>query len=117
MPLLPRERYGGQAGLHRKKAVENGSHLQTAFENPTGLGRVFPRPDAHPGKAMPETASGRRLAQRATPCLRGLPTRPAQMLGVFAEFERGIILERVNAGLARPREKGVTLGRPRAASD
>jgi DNA invertase Pin-like site-specific DNA recombinase len=36
-----------------------------------------------------------------------------QMLGVFAEFERGIIRERVNAGLARAREKGVVLGRPR----
>jgi DNA invertase Pin-like site-specific DNA recombinase len=36
-----------------------------------------------------------------------------QILGVFAEFERGIIKERVNAGLARAREKGVTLGRPR----
>jgi DNA invertase Pin-like site-specific DNA recombinase len=36
-----------------------------------------------------------------------------QMLGVFAEFERGIIRERVNAGLARAREKGTTLGRPR----
>jgi DNA invertase Pin-like site-specific DNA recombinase len=36
-----------------------------------------------------------------------------QMLGVFAEFERGIIKERVNAGLARARENGVTLGRPR----
>jgi DNA invertase Pin-like site-specific DNA recombinase len=35
-----------------------------------------------------------------------------QMLGVFAEFERGIIRERVNAGLARAREKGTTLGRP-----
>jgi DNA invertase Pin-like site-specific DNA recombinase len=33
------------------------------------------------------------------------------MLGVFAEFERGIIRERVNAGLARAREKGVKLGR------
>src|SRR6195256_5133117 len=29
-----------------------------------------------------------------------------QMLGVFAEFERGIIRERVNAGLARARAKG-----------
>src|SRR3984893_10922183 len=36
-----------------------------------------------------------------------------QMLGVFAEFERGITLTRVNAGLARAREKGVMLGRPR----
>jgi len=36
-----------------------------------------------------------------------------QMLGVFAEFERGIIRDRVNAGLARAREKGVVLCRPR----
>ena len=34
-----------------------------------------------------------------------------QMLGVFAEFERGIIRERVNAGLARAKANGVTLGR------
>ena len=33
-----------------------------------------------------------------------------QMLGVFAEFERGIIRERVNAGLARARAKGTKLG-------
>jgi len=35
--------------------------------------------------------------------------------GVFAEFERGIIRERVNAGLARAREKGTILGRPPTA--
>ncbi len=34
-----------------------------------------------------------------------------QMLGVFAEFERGMIRERVNAGLARARAKGTKLGR------
>jgi DNA invertase Pin-like site-specific DNA recombinase len=34
-----------------------------------------------------------------------------QMCGVFAEFERGMIRERVNAGLARARERGVKLGR------
>src|SRR6195256_2369795 len=34
-----------------------------------------------------------------------------QMLGVFAEFERGIIRERVNAGLARAKAKGRVLGR------
>jgi DNA invertase Pin-like site-specific DNA recombinase len=33
-----------------------------------------------------------------------------QMLGVFAEFERGIIRERVNAGLARARANGTKLG-------
>jgi len=37
-----------------------------------------------------------------------------QMLGVFAEFERGI--ERVNAGLARARAKGTKLGRRPVAS-
>src|SRR6195256_5159194 len=36
-----------------------------------------------------------------------------QMLGVFAEFERGIIRERVNAGLARARQNGTKLGRRR----
>ena len=34
-----------------------------------------------------------------------------QMCGVFAEFERAMIRERVNAGLARARAKGVPLGR------
>ena len=35
-----------------------------------------------------------------------------QMLGVFAEFERAIIRERVNAGLAPARARGKRLGRP-----
>src|SRR5216683_981670 len=36
-----------------------------------------------------------------------------QMLGVFAEFERAMIAERVRAGLARARSEGKRLGRPR----
>ena len=40
-----------------------------------------------------------------------------QMMGVFAEFEREMIRERINAGLARTRAKGTKLGRrPVAAS-
>lgn len=35
-----------------------------------------------------------------------------QMLGVFAEFERAMIRDRVNAGLARAKANGVVLGRP-----
>jgi len=35
-----------------------------------------------------------------------------QMCGVFAEFERGILSERVKAGLNRAREEGKILGRP-----
>ena len=36
-----------------------------------------------------------------------------QMLGVFAEFERAIIVERVRAGIARAEAEGKHLGRPR----
>ena len=35
-----------------------------------------------------------------------------QMCGVFAEFERGIIRQRVKAGLQRAKDNGVRLGRP-----
>ncbi len=35
-----------------------------------------------------------------------------QMLGVFAEFERAIIVERIKAGMARAREQGKRLSRP-----
>ena len=34
-----------------------------------------------------------------------------QMMGVFAEFERAMIVERVKAGLARARREGKQLGR------
>lgn len=36
-----------------------------------------------------------------------------QLLGAFAEFERGLVQERVVAGVERARARGVTLGRPR----
>jgi DNA invertase Pin-like site-specific DNA recombinase len=36
-----------------------------------------------------------------------------QMLGVFAEFERAIIVERVRAGIARAKAEGTHCGRPR----
>jgi DNA invertase Pin-like site-specific DNA recombinase len=38
-----------------------------------------------------------------------------QMLGVFAEFERAMIVERVKAGLRRAEAQGKKLGRPRVA--
>jgi DNA invertase Pin-like site-specific DNA recombinase len=40
-----------------------------------------------------------------------------QMMGVFAEFERAMIQERVRAGLKRAKDEGKRLGRPRIASD
>jgi DNA invertase Pin-like site-specific DNA recombinase len=39
-----------------------------------------------------------------------------QMMGVFAEFERAMIAERVRAGLARARGEGKRLGRPPIAA-
>ena len=40
-----------------------------------------------------------------------------QMMGVFAEFERSMIHERVMAGLARARAEGMRLGRPATVAD
>jgi DNA invertase Pin-like site-specific DNA recombinase len=39
-----------------------------------------------------------------------------QMLGVFAQFERAIIVERVRAGLKRAKAQGKVLGRPRVSA-
>jgi DNA invertase Pin-like site-specific DNA recombinase len=40
-----------------------------------------------------------------------------QMMGVFAEFERAMIRERVMAGLARAKAEGIKLGRPATVAD
>lgn len=40
-----------------------------------------------------------------------------QMMGVFSEFERAMIVERVRAGLKRAKAEGKTLGRPRIDGD
>lgn len=39
-----------------------------------------------------------------------------QMMGVFAEFERAMIRDRVNSGLARAKAEGKVLGRPKVAA-
>ncbi|MEK6804651.1 MAG: recombinase family protein [Nitrospirota bacterium] len=39
-----------------------------------------------------------------------------QLLGVFAEFERSMIVERVKAGLKRAKAEGKVLGRPRVST-
>ena len=49
------------------------------------------------GRALTQRRSGRAMYQ---------------MMGVFAEFERAIIRERVMSGLARAKAEGITLGRP-----
>ena len=39
------------------------------------------------------------------------------MLAVFAQFERDILIERVNAGIARARAAGKHCGRPKGSRD
>jgi DNA invertase Pin-like site-specific DNA recombinase len=39
----------------------------------------------------------------------------AGMLGIFAEFERDVLRERVKAGMAHARAKGIRMGRPATA--
>jgi DNA invertase Pin-like site-specific DNA recombinase len=39
------------------------------------------------------------------------------MMGVFAEFERAMIAERVRAGLRRAKDEGKRLGRPRIPAE
>ena len=39
------------------------------------------------------------------------------MMGVFAEFERSMISERVKSGLARAKSNGKTLGRPKVSDE
>jgi len=50
----------------------------------------------------------RQAVDTTTPAGRAL----FQMLGVFAEFERPIITERIHAGIARARAKGTKSGKP-----
>jgi DNA invertase Pin-like site-specific DNA recombinase len=40
-----------------------------------------------------------------------------EMLGVFSEFERAILRERVTAGLVRAKAQGKVLGRPKVSAD
>ena len=40
-----------------------------------------------------------------------------QVTGAFAEFERSMIRQRINAGLKRAVEAGKTLGRPRISEE
>lgn len=40
-----------------------------------------------------------------------------QVLGVFSEFERAIICERVKAGMARAKAQGTALGRPKVGAE
>jgi hypothetical protein len=69
------------------------------------------------GKSRSEGQTGRDLSarfdNRAATKISCLVGQCFQMMGVFAEFERAMIRERVLAGLARAKEQGISLGRRR----
>jgi DNA invertase Pin-like site-specific DNA recombinase len=50
-----------------------------------------------------------------------LPSRVAQSVGVFAEFERAMIVQRVRAGIAKARAQGTrsgkAIGRPKVPAE
>ena len=67
--------------------------------------------------ALCKDASRRQFDLIAAWSVDRLTTTPAgkalfQMMGVFAEFERAMIRERVKSGLERAKAQGKTLGRP-----
>lgn len=72
------------------------SHLLRIVEQVDGYGASF--------KSLTEPIDTGSLAGRMT----------LQLLGVFAEFERGLIRERSIAGQAAARRRGARIGRPRA---
>jgi DNA invertase Pin-like site-specific DNA recombinase len=104
----------GQRGSPRARRYAQGCELQGIRHGGYVVGRSA-RPVAYRPAVDPAKPTGQ--GHRSFPDQQGLDTSTtagkAKMLGVFAEFERGIIRERVNAGLARAKAKGVTLGRPR----
>jgi len=68
---------------------------------------------------LPNTGRDRRLIERALDTTTPSGRAMSQMCGVFAEFERAMIRERINAGLAHARARGLNkkgeplrLGRP-----
>jgi len=75
-------------------------------------GEVFmPTHSFYPVLANKRSYLHQQAVDTSTPAGRAL----FQMLGVFAEFERAMIVERVKAGLRRAAAQGKKLGRPRVA--
>ena len=82
-----------------------------AMENSRYWARLLAACTGRPTRCAPWAldAAFRRAGPATTPGGKAM----FQMMGVFAEFERAIIVERVKAGLARARADGKRLGRPR----
>ncbi len=86
---------------------------------PAGLGHVSGTQMGNPGQELVGFLS--ELRERSVDLYlhqQGLDTSTPsgramyQMLGVFAEFERAIIIERIKAGMARAKAQGKQLSRP-----
>ena len=113
--LVPRHRRAGEA------EVDGAEHRATNAgpKVPLRVRHCIPLLCRTCGATL-SAAAARARSQAKKKSIRPLPerpagaaTRPVPPLGVFAEFERAIIVERVKAGIARARTEGKHLGRPR----
>jgi hypothetical protein len=91
----------GGSSLLTARACKSDVHALLLGRNDA---RHPPRPTGKGRRSVPSSARSRYFNHRR---------QGDVSLGVFAEFERGIIRERVNAGLARARANGTKLGRRR----
>jgi hypothetical protein len=99
------------------KRHEHGSTSRNASQSNALQPRMADAPRIVSESRRGTRVQGARHAHRLIPASAG-PAGKAmfQMMGVFAEFERAMIQERVRAGLKRAVSEGQTLGRfsPRA---
>src|SRR3954470_8190093 len=98
-----------------KDAVRRGFDLLAAW-SVDRLGRSLPDL-VNALKELHEAGVGLFLHQQGLGTTTASGRALSGMRGVFAEYERAMIRERVNAGLARARAGGKRLGRPRVGAD
>jgi hypothetical protein len=101
----------------RRDDGRNGGHASAGFVNCLASPSIAPCRSATSCCTRPRPRSSRRVgtARRAQFCIVAGDITRERAFGrrsVFAEFERAMIRERVNAGLAQARGQGKRLGRP-----
>jgi hypothetical protein len=107
--------------LRRRCATHEAGHAVAALAYAIPISIANDMPHLHRGRYRAEANALPRRTRSETGVLRPHQRRQrprrfirqshVQMMGVFAEFERAMIRERVLAGLAQAKEQGISLGR------
>ena len=82
------------------EASNRKNNMECMVESPS-------RGNQHAGALFPDDFVGAGIRFRSTACDAGGPFGYCAERPVFAEFERAMIVERINSGLARAKAKGV----------